>query len=184
MMAAGCGKTNGGGQTAQPGQPGTESGWREDVDTSELANAVAAELLDSYWPDMDIPEDMLEETYGVKKELYEQVTAQMPMISANVDTLIIVKAKKGQEGALLQALQDYREHNVTQTMQYPANIGKVQAAQIKNFGRYVCFVQLGGDISEQTENDADVEASDAAVIEHCLNENGRALKVIEDKLTR
>ena len=58
------------------------------------------------------------------------------------------------------------------------NLGKIQAAEVKRFGRYVCFVQLGGDIAEPSEE------SDEAVIAHCREENARALAVFEDMLAK
>lgn len=173
---AGCGSA---------GQDQTEtegSGYRDDVATSDLQAAVADELGEDYWPDTDIPAEYLSEAYGVTEDLYEEASAQMPMISGNVDTLIIVKAKEGSEQKVEDALNAYKEYNTTEALQYPSNIGKVQAAQIKTFGRYVCFVQLGADMDGLA--DEGTEEGDAAAIKHCEQVNANALSVIEGMLTR
>lgn len=169
---AGC--TKGGGEAKSP--------YREDVSAADLLAAVAEELGEDYWPNMDIPETMLEETYGLSTELYEEAAAQMPMISANVDTLIIVKAKPGKEKEAEDALLAFQKYNREEALQYPSNLGKVQASQVKAFGPYVCFVQLGGDTSF-LEQEAS-EEGDGAVIKHCEQINGKALDVIENMLIK
>lgn len=176
VLAAGCKSTVPEGTKAESG------GYRDDVATVDLQAAVADELGENYWPDADIPEEFLSETYGLTEDLYEEVSAQMPMISANVDTLIIVKAKEGSEQKVEEALNAYKEYNTTEALQYPMNMGKVQAAQIKAFGRYVCFVQLGADMDGLA--DEGTEEGDAAAIKHCEQVNANALSIIENMLMR
>lgn len=159
-----------------------QGGYRDDVATTDLQAAVAQELGDNYWPDMEVPAELLEDTFGVSADLYEEIFAQVPMISANVDTLVIVKAKEGSEAQVEQALQAYKEYNTTEALQYPMNMGKVQAAQIASYGRYVCFVQLGAEVPEA--EDGSEEDGDAAAILHCEKENAKALAVIEEMLKK
>lgn len=172
MGLSGCGLNSG----------EADSPYRSDVPVKKLLEEVAEELEEDYWPDMDIPADMLEETYGIRQELYEEAAAQMPMISANVDTLIIIKANSESVKEVEDALLAYQKYAREDAMQYPANIGKIQASQVKSFGRYVCFVQLGGDTSH-LERDA-ARDGDAAVMKHCEQINGKALAGIEDTLTK
>lgn len=157
------------------------SGYRDDVAVEDIQAAVAQELGDNYWPDTDVPAELLEDMFGIKEEMYEEIIAQTPMISTNVDTLIIVKAKEGSEQQVEDALNAYKEYNTTEALQYPMNMGKVQAAQIEAFGRYVCFVQLGAEVPMEEEGDS--EESDAAAIKHCEQENAKALAAIEKMLT-
>lgn len=188
LFLTGCGSASG---QENSGQEGAENGgaadsaqgsYRDDVSTADLQQAVAQELGEDYWPNMDVPEEMLEDTFGLAPDLYEEITAQTPMISANVDTLVIVKAKEGSEQQVEDALNAYKEYNTTEALQYPMNMGKVQAAQIKSFGRYVCFVQLGAELPEGEGEDT--EESDAAAIEHCEQANAKALAAIEDMLVK
>lgn len=159
-----------------------ESGYRDDVSVTDIQEAVAQELGENYWPNMDVPSELLEDMFGITEEMYEEIVAQTPMISANVDTLVLVKANEDSVEQVEDALKAYKEYNTTEALQYPMNVGKVQAAQIKVYGRYVCFVQLGAEVPVDEEEDS--EGSDAAVILHCEEENAKALAVIEKLLTK
>lgn len=138
--------------------------------------AVTDALGDNYWPDSEIPEEMLEGTYGVSADLYDAYLAEMPMISVNVDTLLIIHAKDGKVEDVENALNAYRDHLVNDTMQYPMNLGKIQASQIERIGDYVCFVQLGADTSSAEEQ------GDEAVITYCQEQNELALEAIRQTL--
>lgn len=76
-------------------------------------------LGDDYWPDSEIPEEMLNETYGVSADLYDAYLGECPMISVNVDTLLIIHAKDGKVEDVENALNAYRDSLVNDTMQYP-----------------------------------------------------------------
>lgn len=169
----GCGQTNNNNDNAAED---TQAAYRDDVSTADLVSAVKAQLGENYWPDTDIPAEFLEATYGVSADMYEEVTAQMPMISVNVDTMIIVKAKADQVASVEEALNNYRDFSIEDAMQYPMNLGKVQASEIKTFGNYVCFVQLGAEINM----DDDTEA----IIKDCQKDNEAALAAIEKELTK
>ena len=113
--------------------------------------AVTDALGENYWPDSEIPGEMLNETYGVSAELYDAYLGEAPMISANVDTLLIIHAKDGKVEEVENALNAYRDSLVNDTMQYPMNLGKIQASRVERIGDYVCFVQLGADTSSVEE---------------------------------
>lgn len=171
----GCGKR----------QEESTKSFRDDISTQEAAQAAIEELGEAYWPDMDIPQEVLESQYGLAPELYEEYFGQSPMISVNVDTLLIVKAKEGQEEKVQEALEAFRDYNINEALQYPMNLGKVQAAKVETYGRYVCFVQLGGDTeSAIAQGDGGEEEQEAAVIAHCQKENDRALEKIKTALTK
>lgn len=180
LLLGGCGKDNGGVNLGNTGRPGseTESGYNQNVKMEDLKAAVVEVLGENYWPDMEMDADMLETVYGIKPEMYEEYFAETPMISANVDTLIIVKAKTDQINAVEEALKAYYDTNVNESLQYPQNIGKVQSARVEAFGNYVCFVQLGGDTMDAEDR------GDEAVAEQCTEENERALDAIEKALLK
>ena len=117
--------------------------------------AVTDALGDNYWPDSEIPGEMLNETYGVSAELYDAYLGEAPMISANVDTLLIIHAKDGK---------------------VEENLGKIQASRVERIGDYVCFVQLGADTSSVEEQ------GDEAVITYCQEQNELALEAIRQTL--
>lgn len=149
-------------------------GWTSEMDA--FREAVVGALGENYWPDMALQPDMLEALFGVTADMYDDYMAEMPMISTNVDTLVIVKAKEGQADAVEEALTAYRENLVGDTMQYPMNLGKIQASRVEKIGNYVCFVQLGADTMEA------LEQGDEAVIAQCQETNELVIEIISQKV--
>lgn len=169
--------TQGGSQpesTGEESQPETDDDQQVQGDSLEyLRDAVVEVLGENYWPNAQITPEMLEQIYGVKPDMYDAYFGETPMISTNVDTLIIVRAKDDQVDAVEEALNTYRDALVNDTMQYPMNLGKIQASRIEVIGNYVCFVQLGADTM------AAMDEGDEAVIDYCLQENEKAIDAIE-----
>lgn len=192
MSLTACGKKdetqNGGTQetgTEQTGtdqtqteESGAESDIYKDASMEDLKAAVVEVLGENYWPNTAVEAEMFSDMTGITADMYDEYFAEMPMISANVDTMIIVKAKADQVAAVEEALNAYRDKLVNDTLQYPMNIGKIQASRIETYGNYVCFVQLGADVS------AALEQGDDAVITHCQEENEKALDAIRTALLK
>lgn len=149
------------------------AGWSEEM-TALRSAVVEAVGQDNYWPDMPMEADMLETFFGITSDLYEDYMAESPMISANVDTLVIVKAKEEQADAVLEILNGYRENLVNDTMQYPQNLGKIQASQVEKIGNYVIFVQLGGGAIESGDEEE--------VLTKCQEANKLALDAIRSNV--
>ena len=189
MAACGNGQDKNTGAATETGVESTE-GTAESTGTSaestEAENAgtplqnakkaVTDALGDDYWPDSEIPEEMLNETYGVSADLYDAYLGECPMISVNVDTLLIIHAKDGKVEEVENALNTYRDNLVNDTMQYPMNLGKIQASRIERIGDYICFVQLGADTSSMEDQ------GDEAVITYCQEQNELALEAIRQAL--
>ncbi len=152
------------------------SGIRDDVSTKVLVEAVASELGDDYWADMQLAPEYLEDWYGISSDLYEEYYGQTPMISANVDALIVVKAAEDKREKVEEAFLAYRDKLVNDTMQYPSNIPKIQASMVETYGNYVCFVQLGGSMNDQEDEEEAMKA--------CIEANEQALSVIKEELTK
>ena len=162
--------------TEETATPAPVSAADADKALKNAKKAVEDALGDNYWPDSEIPEEMLDGTYGVSADLYDAYLGESPMISVNVDTLLIIHAKDGKVEDVENALNAYRDHLVNDTMQYPMNLGKIQASQIERIGDYVCFVQLGADTSSVEEQ------GDEAVITYCQEQNELALEAISQTL--
>ena len=153
-----------------PENESSEDGISEQM--SAVRQAVVDVLGDNYWPNTQIPAEYLE-GYGLTSEMYVDFWGEMPMISVNVDTLIVIQAAEGQIDAVEGVLNSYRDTLVNDTMQYPKNVGVIQASRIEVVGDYACFVQLGADTTEI------MDAGDEAVILHCQELNEMALEAIE-----
>lgn len=141
-----------------------------------LRDAVAEALGEDYWPDTVMEPEYVQDLYGLKPDMYEDIFVETPMIGTNVDTLIIVQAKKDRVEDVEKALNTYREGEINNTMQYPMNIGKVQASRIETIDNYVLFIQLGG-----SSVDAEEEGEEK-VMELSREQNEKALEVIRQAL--
>lgn len=153
---------------------GYEEGWSQEMEG--LKAAVVEQLGEDYWPDMPLMPDMLEMSFGITSDMYDDYMAEMPMISANVDTLLIVRAKDDKVETVREALEAYRDRQINDTLQYPMNIGKVQASRIETIGNYVIFAQLGADTTETSEE------GDEAVIVKCQEVNDSVINTIRGLL--
>ena len=125
---------------------------------------------------MALQPDMLEMSFGITSDMYDDYMAEMPMMSAHVDTLLIVKAKEDKLETVQKIVEDYREAKVNDTMQYPMNLGKIQASQVETIGNYVVFVMLGGDTTDVEEQ------GDEAVVKTCQERNGKVIEAIRGQL--
>lgn len=141
-----------------------------------LRDAVAEALGEDYWPDSVMEPEYVQDLYGLKPDMYEDIFVETPMIGTNVDTLIIVQAKKDRVEDVEKALNTYRKGEINNTMQYPMNIGKVQASRIETIDNYVLFIQLGG-----SSVDAEEEGEEK-VMELSREQNEKALEAIRQAL--
>ena len=147
-----------------------EEGISEEM--SAIRQAVVDILGDNYWPNTQIPPEYLE-GYGLTSDMYVDFWGEVPMIGTNVDTIIVIKANEGQIDAVEDVLNSYRETLVNDTMQYPMNLGKIQASRIEVMDDYACFAQLGADVMDL------MDVGDEEVIRHCQEQNEMALDAIE-----
>ena len=154
-------------------------GWTEEMEA--VKKAVVDELGDDYLPSMALTPDLLEMETGITRDMYDDYLAEVPMISVNVDTLLIIRAKNDTVDKVEEALDSYREKLVSNTMQYPMNVPKIQASRVVKIGSYVCFVQLGADVFEAMEEDAAGE-SDETAIKYCQGENDRIIEILRQQL--
>ncbi|MCI9319820.1 MAG: DUF4358 domain-containing protein [Lachnospiraceae bacterium] len=163
-----------GGSETQGNGHNYEEGWTEEMEG--IKTAIVNELGENYFPDMALLPDMLEASFGITADMYDDYLAEMPMISANVDTMLIIRAKDDKVEEVENALNAYREAQVGNTMQYPKNIGIIQASRVDRIGNYVCYLQLGG-------NTMDVmDQGDDAVILHCQELNESVLEIIKQNV--
>ena len=172
----GCGADGSGTGENNVGENDADEGGKEEyrvVEMTTIKDAIVDELGDDYWPNMPLDSEMFEEFVGVTSDMYEDFLAEIPMISTNVDTLIVVRAKEGQADALEKAMNDYRDAKVSNTMQYPQNLGKIQASKVARLGNYVIFVQLGADVMDI------LDQGDEAVIAHCQKANDKVIEIIK-----
>ncbi|MCM1298609.1 MAG: DUF4358 domain-containing protein [Firmicutes bacterium] len=121
-----------------------QGGEASEGDTvTKIADAIKAAYGDDYLPNMPMDEEMIGTVFGLEADSYTEIFAETPMISAQPDTLLIVKAAEGKGDTVKSALDAYRSRLVNDTMQYPMNLPKINASQVVVNGDYYAFILLG-----------------------------------------
>ncbi len=142
----------------------------------ELKDAVIDILDSNYWPDTLLSSEELAERTGISENMYDDYMAEYQHTEAGIDMMIIVKAKEGEIQTVERYLNEYRELLLNIYSNQPQNRAKISASRIETIENYVCYIQLGADISslEKQGNDA--------MLAHCQQENERALDIIEKRI--
>jgi hypothetical protein len=144
----------------------------KDIELSEIHEAIKAEYGEKYYPDREMELDEVKDYTGLNDEQIEEFIAEAPMMSIGVDTFIAIKASKGNGQAVYEGLEKYRTYLVEESLQYPMNLPKVNAAKVVQYGDYSFFIMLG-----EYKEFEDVESEEAR--EYAESEVTRAEKVIE-----
>lgn len=147
------------------------SSGTDGISLSSVQQKVKDALGDDYVPDQSLDDAALEQLYGIKAEDLEEYSAEISSMSAHVDQFAAFKAKPDRADAVEQALRDYRERLVEDTMQYPSNIAKINASEVLRHGQYVFFLMLGA------IND-DVEMEEEEQIAFAKKENKKAVDAV------
>lgn len=142
-------------------------------EVNDLRDLVAGLLGENYWPDTLFSGEELSERTGISEEMYDSFLAEYQHTGAGIDRMILIEAKEDQIENIENYLNEYRDVLLQIYEQQPQNKAKVFASRIETIDRYVCFVQLGADLSALKEKGED------EMIRHCQEENERALDIIE-----
>ena len=153
-----------------------ESASTGTVTAAEIGAAVEKEFGDDFIPNMEIDGSILDATYGVKSDWYSEMYGKVPMISANVDTFIAIKAKDGHLADIENALNDYADYYRKDAFKYPQDIQKANALKVYTKGDYAFFIMLGVP-TDEVEN-----MEDADQLKYYTEQNDRAVKVIDGLL--
>lgn len=143
---------------------------------NDVVDAVKKAYGDEYYPNMPLEDDAFFDKFGVSKDDVEEYVAEMPLISTNVDTFVAIKAHDGKGESVEASLNLYRDALVSDTMQYPMNLPKIQASEVYRVDDYVFFVMLGEIPMEK------LDESDEAALEAAKENNTKAIKAIDSIL--
>ena len=124
----------------------------------QVYNAAKGAYGSDYLPSVKLDKNDINERYGLSRSWYKGAIAEVPMMSAQVDELVIVKAKNANtKNKIKQALKSYQKTLKEDRFQYPANLSKIQGSRVYVKGKYVCFIMLGT-ISNATEEQGEAQA--------------------------
>lgn len=155
---------------------GAGQGGRQFYTLPELEEEVKDLLGENYWPEVNLSTAELEKLTGITEDMYVDFLAEREVLDAHIDTMIIIHAREDCVGDIERNLEAYRSNVIEQNKNYPQNLGKARASRMETIDDYVCFVQLGGDTTSLADKGPE------AVAAHCLEENERALYVLEQAI--
>lgn len=146
------------------------------VTLKELRDGVEEMLGDGYLPDAPIGEREMESRMGITGDMYVEYLAERQISGEEIDTMIIVHAKEDSIGEVEEALEQYRAGVIEENQEKPENLGKAEASRMETIEDYVCFVQLGAQTADL------LVQGQEAVSNHCLEENEKAIHVLEQAI--
>ncbi|WIV13737.1 DUF4358 domain-containing protein [Proteiniborus sp. MB09-C3] len=149
----------------------TSKNEAKEVDLKEIHSAVKEAFGEDYHPNRELTAEEIENFTGIKEAEIESFIAETPMISVNIDTFMAIKAKENKGSEIEESLEKYRKFLVEESVQYPMNIAKVNAAKVVRHGDYVFFLMLGklDDRQEATDEErlefakAEVQKAEEAI---------------------
>ena len=157
-------------------QEKSDQGERHFYTMPELKKEVKNLLGDKYWPEVNLSVAELERLTGISEDMYVDFLAERQVLDAHIDTMILIHAREDYVSEIESALESYRSAVIEQNKNYPQNLSKAQASRLETIDDYVCFVQLGADTTPFADR------GNEAVIAYCLEENEKALYVLEQAI--
>lgn len=142
----------------------------------ELKEAVEDIIGENYWPDTLLSEEELAERTGISENMYDSFMAEYQRSEAGIDMMILVKAKEDSVEDVERYLNEYRELLLKIYENQPQNEAKIFASRIETIQNYVCYVQLGADITALKDLGRD------EMVYYCQQENERAIDILERKI--
>ena len=159
-----------------------------EVSMEEVVNTIKYALGEQYLPSMQLDQETFNQLTGLTPDMYEEFYAEVPMMSAHVDKLFIVKTSD--ESAARVAAAKFEEYHAIQledAHQYPMNLAKVENAKVSVYDEYAFYYILGGyPVEEVVEEVLDTEATEVvvedAVVEDAVVEDTVAEEVVVDEV--
>lgn len=142
----------------------------------ELKEAVEDMIGENYWPDTMLSGEELAERTGISENMYDSFMAEYQRSEAGIDMMILVKAKEDSIEDVEKYLNEYRELLLKIYENQPQNEAKIFASRIETIQDYVCYVQLGADIT------ALKDLGREEMVAYCQQENERAIDIMEKKI--
>lgn len=142
----------------------------------ELKKAVVDILGENYWPDALLSDEELAERTGISSNMYKNFMAEYQHSEAGIDMMILVEAREDSLGDVERYLNEYRELLLNIYDNQPLNRAKIFASRIETIQNYVCYVQLGADITKLEDQ------GEEEMIAYCQQENERAVDILEKKI--
>lgn len=115
----------------------------KDIKVKDIQAAIQKAYGEDYLPNTEMDQEMFKNEFQVDDSFVEEAYAEMPMIGMHPDRVVIIKAKEGKGADVEKALNTVKDKLIQDSVQYPMNIAKVNAAQVVRNGDYVVFLLVG-----------------------------------------
>lgn len=139
-----------------------EAAKKKTPSVKKIRKAVIEAYGEDYHANYSLTSEEINQRYGLSSKWYTDAAADVPMISANVDTFLAVKAKNAKAKKKIKAkLEEYQYEQINTALQYPMNLLKFQASKIYTKGNYVFFIMLGSISNEMEETATEEEQIEA-----------------------
>lgn len=136
---------------------GSETESAQEGTLEYVYQAVKKAYGDEYIPSMALDSAMLESMYGITEDMYDGFIGEVPMISAQIDSFIAVRAKEGRGKDVEAILEEYRKNLLENTLMYPMNMPVAKSSRIIREGDDVFFIMMGtGSALDQAETEEDM----------------------------
>lgn len=151
-----------------------------EIPSNETLDSVFAAVKDAlgedYHPQMPLDAQLLSDLYGVDVSNVEAMYGEVPMISANIDSFVALKATEGKVDAVKGDLENYLANQQSNAFQYPINIPVIQNAEVYVVGDYVFYICLAGDLDGIAEN------GDEAIANQTIETVAKVKEIIDNNL--
>lgn len=127
------------------------------VELDDIVNAVKEAYGENYLPSMQYEEAMLSDVFGITMDDVDEWFAEGPMMSAHIDTFVVLKAKEGKVDTLAAELEAYLEQQKNDAFCYPNNLVRIQSGRVMTVGDYAIYMVLGG-YDDSAESDEEIAA--------------------------
>lgn len=118
---------------------------------TEMGELIKESISFDYYPDTAIEPETLEAKFNLTSDMYDEYFGEMPLISVQSDTLLIIKPAEGKSDAVKGALQSYLDFQRSEAMLYPVNAVQAKAADVYEADGYIYYIGIFGDVTAAEE---------------------------------
>ena len=116
----------------------------DDLSCKDIVDAFRSAYASSYEPNVAIPDELINNEFGLNMTEMEDYYGEMPQIGLRCDRIVAGKAVKGEADKVAERFEQAKNVFLKNNMEY-SNSMKVSSALILREGDFVCFFMLGDD---------------------------------------
>ena len=116
----------------------------DDLSCKDIVDAFRQAYGASYEPNVAIPDELINNEFGLNMTEMEDYYGEMPQIGLRCDRIVAVKAVSGEADKVVERFEQAKKVFLKNNMEY-SNSMKVSSALILREGDFVCFFMLGDD---------------------------------------